>query len=669
MLKPSGIAIDAAGKLWVAEMDSHPKRVSIWNPKDGALLKDLIGPTGYGGMGANADPDDKTRVFGSGCEFKLDYAANQATVVAALGDVGGEIFKAEGREYIMTKGGSLYLREGDKLKRVAAIGNPLLKDLEDIRDIPLPPAPPRTHDYASQSFIWSDSNDDGIAQPEEVATGSRWAGWDRFKYPVGTSGYFGSYWLDANFDIVTTATESFGGGTSRGPFLTRIPRTGWTKGGAPIWDLANQKLLSQDEALRAAYYVTAGGMSIGGRPITGIRDDGALLWTYADRWAGVHASHDAPLPERDDVLIGTLGCIGTVKTPVGTVFGLHSNMGRLYLLSTDGLFVASVFQDVRLGSDPWPAQARSGSPLTGISMGSEWFGGRLFQSAKTGESYLIAGFTAYNLIKLNGLDQIQPLPPQPLQVTPEQVQLAEKLQQERAAKGAPESPLRITKMPPARAAEGKLNIESFPKDSFVKWSAGPYKLRSAIAVDAQKLYLAFEVSGDPNPMVNHGKDVNQLFATGDSVNLELGTDSAADPRRRQAAAGDVRLLLSVFDEKPVAVLYRWKTDDGKSPVTFSSPWRSHIVDRVDVLSDARVKITRKASSYTVVAAVPLAALGFQPEAGRQYQLDLGAIFSDAKGNNRAARVNWSNKATGLVSDIPGEIMAAPNLWGKASLAP
>ena len=52
-----------------------------------------------------------------------------------------------------------------------------------------------------------------------------------------------------------------------------------------------------------------------------------------------------------------------------------------------------------------------------------------------------------------------------------------------------------------------------------------------------------------------------------------------------------------------------------------------------------------------------------------YKLDLGVIYSDAKGDNRAARVYWSNKDTGLVADVPGEIMATPNLWGAATVAP
>lgn len=43
------------------------------------------------------------------------------------------------------------------------------------------------------------------------------------------------------------------------------------------------------------------------------------------------------------------------------------------------------------------------------------------------------------------------------------------------------------------------------------------------------------------------------------------------------------------------------------------------------------------------------------------------VYSDAKGNNRAARIYWSNQATGLVNDVPGEIMANPSLWGSATL--
>ena len=63
------------------------------------------------------------------------------------------------------------------------------------------------------------------------------------------------------------------------------------------------------------------------------------------------------------------------------------------------------------------------------------------------------------------------------------------------------------------------------------------------------------------------------------------------------------------------------------------------------------------------------ALRFKPQAGKDYKADLGAVFSDTTGTNRAARVYWSNKATGLVNDVPGETMGSPKLWGTARIAP
>jgi len=87
-----------------------------------------------------------------------------------------------------------------------------------------------------------------------------------------------------------------------------------------------------------------------------------------------------------------------------------------------------------------------------------------------------------------------------------------------------------------------------------------------------------------------------------------------------------------------------------------------------VLGDAKVTTNRRGNGYTVEAAVPLATLGFNPQPGKSYKLDLGVIFSDATGTTRALRMYWANKATGLVNDVPGEIMPSPNLWRVAALA-
>jgi hypothetical protein len=343
-------------------------------------------------------------------------------------------------------------------------------------------------------------------------------------------------------------------------------------------------------------------------------------------------------------------------------------MGRLYVFTMDGLLAATVFQDCRIGPESWPNEAKRGAPLGGVTMGGEWFGGYFFKADRTGEYYLIAGGTSYNLIRLGGLEKLQPLAGGKVEFTPAQLLAAEKFVQQRAAQAAAKNALTIMTLKAPVVVDGKPG--EFPKDSWIEWSAGQFKLRAALAVDATNLYAAWEVRGDANPMVNGGKDFTHLFVTGDSVDLQLATDPSADPKRTSPAIGDLRLLVSVMENKPVVVLYRWKTPEAdKKPVVFECPWRKHAVDSVTLVPDAKAAIQRGGDSYTVELCVPLAALGFKPEAGRDYKADLGAVFSDATGTNRAARVYWSNKATGLVNDVPGEIMAQPNLWGTAQVAP
>jgi len=108
MLNPAGLAVDSQGRLWVAEEDFAARRVSVW-AAGGQLVMDFMGPAVLrGAADANADPDDKTRLFAHGFEFKLDYDKNKAEPIAATrADTCGEWLKAEKRSYLMSRGGSL----------------------------------------------------------------------------------------------------------------------------------------------------------------------------------------------------------------------------------------------------------------------------------------------------------------------------------------------------------------------------------------------------------------------------------------------------------------------------------------------------------------------------------------------------------------------------------
>jgi hypothetical protein len=69
---PNGLAVDSQGRIWVAEADNYPRRVSVWSD-NGKLVRAFYGPTEYGGGGV-LDPQDSTRLLqGPGIQTRLDH--------------------------------------------------------------------------------------------------------------------------------------------------------------------------------------------------------------------------------------------------------------------------------------------------------------------------------------------------------------------------------------------------------------------------------------------------------------------------------------------------------------------------------------------------------------------------------------------------------------------
>ena len=83
MLNPAGLVVDAQGKLWVAESDDSPRRVSVWDSMSGQLLGDLLGPGNYAVMGA-ADPKRPNWVSTHNTLFDVDYATGAVKTIATL---------------------------------------------------------------------------------------------------------------------------------------------------------------------------------------------------------------------------------------------------------------------------------------------------------------------------------------------------------------------------------------------------------------------------------------------------------------------------------------------------------------------------------------------------------------------------------------------------------
>ncbi len=119
------------------------------------------------------------------------------------------------------------------------------------------------------------------------------------------------------------------------------------------------------------------------------------------------------------------------------------------------------------------------------------------------------------------------------------------------------------------------------------------------------------------------------------------------------------------------MLYRHRLPGATDSVVFQSPWRGEKVDSVEILKSVKITVSHDGAGYRVEAAIPWSDLGVNPAsiAGQKLRADFGVIYGDAAGTVDLFRNYWANGATGLVNDVPGEIMLTPNLWGDLTLEP
>jgi hypothetical protein len=160
-----------------------------------------------------------------------------------------------------------------------------------------------------------------------------------------------------------------------------------------------------------------------------------------------------------------------------------------------------------------------------------------------------------------------------------------------------------------------------------------------------------------------------MYCRGDTVDLQLGTDPAADKKRGEPVKGDLRLSIGNFQGQPTAVVYR-KVADAKKPKTFSSGVvKEYVMDSVVVLPDAKVSVKVDGKRYVVQAAIPLASLGLKVTDGLALRGDFGATHGDKSGADTALRTHWNNQKTGIVNDEVFELKMEPANWGEITFQP
>ncbi|MGC8639199.1 MAG: hypothetical protein ACP5XB_04895 [Isosphaeraceae bacterium] len=725
MFLPWGIAVDSQNRLWAAECDTSPRRVSVWNTESRQFLQEFCGTTWYAAIAAQVNQlnPDQAFVLGNICQldwkqglWRVTGTLHRPTSAQDLFSLSMEGQKIDvrkvGKRTLLLSGNSdaLIITElgADSAKPLAAMGTIYLlaktttgwpnqtawpdvvlrhltdtpEQLEDLkkrypgaldgRGIWYPDTSGMLGDpLAHSQFLWVDQNGDGLVQDNEIQLftlpqlkGMRLDGWmgPGWRYAIG-----------ADLAVYRGGSDNDGGYHQQ---LWKLPVKQWNDCGAPVYEIQDAKRIAREACLGgvdSSIWTDARGQTlIGQNPLMMFSPEGKLLWTYPNQWPGVHGSFTAPLPKRG-LLIGPLYVLGSAQVPeVGEVFCMNSNMGRDFFFTTDGLYIGNLFQDCRGAPEILPDEPRRGMSVKACSAGGEPFGGEFFQNPRDGKYYVGGSLDSCReasvIAQMTGLETVRRFPTQDLTYSEAQHAECQEFLAKQAVKQAAAKVLAITRVK-GRAkldADGILDwsVFKFSDIASARWAFSPGRSvgNATWTFDDNNLYLGLQGVQDQTPMINGGRDVRTLFKTGDAVEFELRT--AADNDAQEVIPGDLRLVVSVFEDKPVAVLYRYKVPGTTEPVPFTSPVGTTNIDQVEVLKDARIAIDRHGDFYQLRAAIPLKDLGFAPTTGKTYRGDFGIVHSNKAGTINELRMYWANPITGMVSDLFSESQINPPTWGR-----
>lgn len=388
------------------------------------------------------------------------------------------------------------------------------------------------------------------------------------------------------------------------------------------------------------------------------------LWRYPNTFVGVHGSHSAPPYTIPGLFRGSFGPVAALSLPdpVGDVWVITTNLGEWHVLTKEGFYLTNIFNGY-YQNWRWPEKAVPGADMTDCpsGVGGEDFGGNIIV-AKDGKVYAQSGSSAAWLLEVKGWDKVIRLPKSQVAITEADIPAAAKIREE-LLQAVSEQKSRVTVKALTPKFTGNLKAD-FAKSEFVRFDKGPDNaVEVGCAWDAENLYVGWLVK-DASPWVNGASAPESLYATGDTVDLQIGLGEAADPKRSEPALGDLRVSIGNFKGEPKVVGYR-KISEKKQPKTFSSGIATYPMDWVGELKAKDLKVTTTKDGYTVEVALPWSELGRCPKPGESVKLDFGATYGDPKGLDTMLRNHWSNQRTGIVNDEVHELKMEPGFWGTA----
>ena len=389
---------------------------------------------------------------------------------------------------------------------------------------------------------------------------------------------------------------------------------------------------------------------IGDLGLTGSARDGSHFWRYQSASGGQPGAGQLTQPNR---------MLGLPVTPrqgeSGPFVAVNSDRGAVSLLTTDGLYLQTLGGDMRyvpLWRDP--TLFRRGASLDGVSFEDEQFHPTVTQTDKDGTVYFVVGKEHSSIARLDGLETVHRLAPTPLTVATEQIAGLPETQTT-PARQTGRNTLTVAAVEPAPTVDGDLS--DWPTGT--QWAALDARTSAAVTISGDRLYAAWK-TGDPDALQSGGGPLATLFKKGGALDLMIGADPHADPRRQAPVPGDERLLVTQEAERTRAVLYRAVVPGttASARVEFASPVGRVDFDQVADVSD-QVRLARHGGD--VEFSVPLAVLGLSAHSGDEILGDLGLLRGYA--GQTTQRLYWNNQDAQIVSDVPSEARLSPGNWG------
>ncbi len=654
LLEPGGCAVDAKGRLWVAETLDRPKRISVWNTTTGKLVNQYFGGSAYFGW-AWIDPKNPTEAFCHTCIWKINLDTGEKGIISTHwrrndpneppphnpGGYAGHfrvVTAANGAQFGWGQAGRsratiLYMRDGDLLKPVVGQVDrsyPALKPLWERLQAKWDKARIRKHHRPGKLF-WQDANNDQKVSPDEVSEKG-----------------FRISWVTPD---LTLWDES---GSKLSPVRF--------DGKRPVYDLSKIKSIGA----RGNQGNTTG-MAVADPENDGIytlspgsshafakwKEGGKLLWSVGSQLNWKKALAQPPMQAGD--FWGMTNILGVA----GDFTGVSTYFGGYHLFTRDGIYVAMVMR-------PSSAPGGLGFDMTA----SECLTGQLVKPEGMNRYFLCAGDQDGRVTELHGLDTVQKLKESTLTITENDAATVAKALQKYEAAQQRGGVLYVQRPPTALGQE--LAVVEQQVDRTRSWQA-------QLGWDETHLYLRFGVVG-PSPLVNSMQDPSLIFKGGNLMDVQLATNANADSKRRKPAPGDVRLLVSRRpDGKAVAVLLRPKVARFKGePIVLKSPTGTESFDSIKEIEGVSIKVgplyekkgrkkVKVKNAFLAVAKVPLKALGWKPVSGQTIRADIGYIFGNATGSDASLRSYWHNNSftANVVDDVPHESRLEPQHWGTA----